>query len=95
MSQATCSGSDTTPVPAAEWTGLEKEVSDMGAINRDDVPVAIKDDNAGVRLSEAGDMTVSFIRFRQGQGSVRRSRACPAAYAPARTGAPCSGAGSR
>ena len=38
----------------------------MGAIKRDDVPVAIKDDNVEVRLSEVGDMTVSFIRFRQG-----------------------------
>ena len=37
----------------------------MGAIKRDDVPVAIKDDNVEVRLSEVGDMTVSFIRFRQ------------------------------
>lgn len=67
----------------------------MGAIKRDDVPVAIKDDNVEVRLSEVGDMTVSFIRFRQGPTSVRRSRACPTTYAPARTGAICSGAGSR
>ena len=29
-------------------------------------PVAIKDNNVEVRLSEVGDMTVSFIRFRQG-----------------------------
>jgi hypothetical protein len=38
----------------------------MGVINRDDIPVAIKDDNVEVRLSEVGDMTVSFIRLRQG-----------------------------
>ena len=38
----------------------------MGVINRDDVPVVIKDDNVEVRLSEVGDMTVSFIRFKKG-----------------------------
>ena len=38
----------------------------MGTINRDNARVAIKDDNVEVRLSEAGDMTVSFIRFRKG-----------------------------
>jgi hypothetical protein len=38
----------------------------MGTINHDDARVAIKDDNVEVRLSEAGDMTVSFIRFRKG-----------------------------
>ena len=38
----------------------------MGVINREDIPVAIKDDNVEVRLSEAGDMTVSFIRLQKG-----------------------------
>jgi hypothetical protein len=38
----------------------------MGVINRDDIPVAIKDDNVEVRLSEVGDMTVSFIRLQKG-----------------------------
>ena len=38
----------------------------MGVITRDNIPVAIKDDNVEVRLSEVGDMTVSFIRLRKG-----------------------------
>ena len=38
----------------------------MGVINRDDIPVAIKDNNVEVRLSEVGDMTVSFIRLQKG-----------------------------
>ena len=38
----------------------------MGVINRDDVPVAIKDDNVELRMSEVGEMTVSFIRLKEG-----------------------------
>ena len=38
----------------------------MGVINRDDVPVAIKDDNVELRLSQAGDLSVSFVQLRGG-----------------------------
>jgi hypothetical protein len=32
------------------------------ALNREDVPVAIEDDSVELRMSEVGDMTVSFMR---------------------------------
>jgi hypothetical protein len=35
-------------------------------IERDDVPVAIKDDNVELRLSEEGNMTVAFVKLRKG-----------------------------
>ena len=38
----------------------------MGVINRDDVPVVIKDDNVELRLSEVGDLSVSFVRLQKG-----------------------------
>ena len=38
----------------------------MGVINREEVPVAIEDDNVELRMSEVGDMTVSFIRLKEG-----------------------------
>jgi hypothetical protein len=38
----------------------------MAVINREEVPVAIEDDNVEVRMSEVGDMTVSFIRLKEG-----------------------------
>jgi len=38
----------------------------MGVINRDEVPVAIEDDNVELRKSEVGEMTVSFIRLKEG-----------------------------
>ena len=38
----------------------------MQALEAIDVPVAIKDDNVEVRLTEVGDMTVSFIRLAAG-----------------------------
>jgi hypothetical protein len=36
------------------------------ALNREDVPVAIQDDNVELRMSEVGDMTVSFIQLKEG-----------------------------
>ena len=38
----------------------------MGVINREEVPVAIQDDNVELRMSEVGDMTVSFIELKEG-----------------------------
>ncbi len=38
----------------------------MGVINREEVPVAIEDDNVELRMSEVGEMTVSFIRLKEG-----------------------------
>jgi len=38
----------------------------MPALQSADVPVAIKDDNVELRMSEVGDMTVSFIRLKEG-----------------------------
>jgi hypothetical protein len=38
----------------------------MPAINREDVPIAIQDDNVELRMSEVGDMTVSCIRLKKG-----------------------------
>jgi hypothetical protein len=38
----------------------------MPALESTEVPVAIKDDNVELRMSEVGDMTVSFIRLKQG-----------------------------
>ena len=38
----------------------------MEGILRNDVPVAIQDENIEVRLQEVGDMTVSFIRLKKG-----------------------------
>jgi hypothetical protein len=36
------------------------------ALNREDVPVAIEDDSVELRMSEVGDMTVSFIALKEG-----------------------------
>jgi hypothetical protein len=38
----------------------------MRTIEREDVPVAIKDDNVELRVQEAGDMTVSFVQLKKG-----------------------------
>ncbi len=38
----------------------------MRTIEREDVPVAIKDDNVELRVAEAGDMTVSFVTISKG-----------------------------
>jgi hypothetical protein len=38
----------------------------MGAIERDDLPVAIQTDDAEVRMSEVGEMTVAFFRLKEG-----------------------------
>jgi hypothetical protein len=38
----------------------------MGVIKRDEVPVAIQDDSVELRMSEVGEMTVSFIRLKEG-----------------------------
>jgi hypothetical protein len=38
----------------------------MGAITRGDVPVAIEDDNVELRTAEVGEMTVAFVRIREG-----------------------------
>jgi hypothetical protein len=38
----------------------------MQALNREDVPVAIEDDNVELRKAPVGDMTVSFIRLAAG-----------------------------
>jgi hypothetical protein len=49
----------------------------VGAIRQDDVPVAIQTEDAEVRMSEVGDMTVAFFRLKQG-----------ADFGPALTGLP-------
>ena len=54
------------PSPRLNGPRLNKEAPEMGVINREDIPVAIKDNNVEVRLSKAGDMTVSFIRLQKG-----------------------------
>jgi hypothetical protein len=38
----------------------------MPVLESGGVPVAIKDDNIELRMSEVGDMTVSFIRLKEG-----------------------------
>jgi hypothetical protein len=38
----------------------------MRSLVRDDVPVKIADDNVELRMTEVGEMTVSFIRLRKG-----------------------------
>jgi hypothetical protein len=38
----------------------------MGAITRGDVPIAIEDDNVELRTAEVGEMTVAFVRLREG-----------------------------
>jgi hypothetical protein len=38
----------------------------MTVIRREDVPVAIQDENVDLRMSEVGEMTVSFIRLAEG-----------------------------
>jgi hypothetical protein len=38
----------------------------MGAINRGDVPVAIQTDDAEMRMSEVGEMTVAFFTLKKG-----------------------------
>jgi len=38
----------------------------MAVLNRQDVPVAIEDDNVELRMTEVGDLTASFIRLKQG-----------------------------
>lgn len=38
----------------------------MEALNREEVPVAIQDDNVELRMSEVGEMTVSFIQLKEG-----------------------------
>ena len=38
----------------------------MRTIEREEVPVAIKNDNVELRMSEAGDMTVSFVTISKG-----------------------------
>lgn len=38
----------------------------MPVLESADVSVAVKDDNVELRMSEVGDMTVSFIRLKEG-----------------------------
>ena len=38
----------------------------MRTIEREDVPVAIQDDNVELRVAEAGEMTVSFVKINKG-----------------------------
>lgn len=38
----------------------------MQTLTAENVPVAIKDDNVEVRMTEVGEMTVSFIRLAEG-----------------------------
>lgn len=49
----------------------------VAAINQEDVPVAIQTDDAELRTSEVGDMTVAFMRLKKG-----------ADFGPALTGLP-------
>ena len=65
----------------------------MGVINREEVPVAIQDDNVELRMSEVGDMTVSFIELKEGTDMSPASPACRMTSASARTGGTCSRAG--
>lgn len=67
----------------------------MGVINRDDVPVTIKDDNVELRLTQVGDLSVSFVRLREGTDLAPALAGLPTTCAPARTRATCSTAGSR
>jgi hypothetical protein len=38
----------------------------MQSLTANDVPVAIKDDNVELRMQEVGELTVSFIRLKEG-----------------------------
>jgi hypothetical protein len=38
----------------------------VGALEREGVPIAIKDENVELRMAEVGEMTVSFIRLKEG-----------------------------
>ena len=38
----------------------------MGGIKREDLPVALETDDAEVRISEVGEMTLGFFRLKQG-----------------------------
>ena len=67
----------------------------MRTIDREDVPVAIKDDNVELRMAEVGDMTVCFVTAKKGAAWRPRWSGCPTIYASARTGATCSRDGSR
>src|SRR4029079_6295088 len=44
----------------------EQRRHDVTAIKRDDVPVAIQTDDAEVRMSEVGEMTVAFFQLKKG-----------------------------
>ena len=38
----------------------------MQSLTRDDTPIVLKDENVELRMTEVGQMTVSFIRLRKG-----------------------------
>ena len=59
----------------------------MGAIKREDVPVVIQTDDAEVRMSEVGEMTVAFFQLNRGRTSVPHSPGCQMTCASALTGA--------
>ena len=67
----------------------------MGVINRDDVPVIIKDDNVELRLSEVGDLSVSFVRLQKGTDLSPALAGLPGDLCPVRIGATCGKAGWR
>ena len=62
----------------------------MQAMTADDVPVAIKGESVDVRMTEVGEMTVSFIRLGAGTDLGPALVGLPGDRAPARTGATCS-----
>ncbi len=54
----------------------------MEGILRNDVPVAIQDENIEVRLQEVGDMTVSFIRLKKGTDLSEAVKGLPGDLCP-------------
>jgi hypothetical protein len=53
-------------VRGTSWNHHEQEVSIMQSMSAHSVPIVIEDDNVEVRMSEVGEMTVSFIRLAAG-----------------------------
>lgn len=67
----------------------------MGAIKREDLPIAIQTDDAEVRMSEVGEMTVAFFQLKQGADFGPALAGFPTTCANVLTGATSSRGGSR
>src|SRR4051812_29662691 len=52
--------------PAVRTTCVRPQGAAVQTLTPDTVPVVIKDDNVEVRMTEVGQMTVSFIRLAEG-----------------------------